>query len=67
MSLQSPEYWRARAEEARANAGNMRDEGSRSAMRSVAHMYDSLAQASQRFADRFGVSSRPVRKIVLVG
>jgi hypothetical protein len=24
-------------------------------MRSVAHMYDSLAQASQRFADRLGV------------
>jgi hypothetical protein len=48
MSLQSPEYWRARAEEARANAEN-------SSMRSVAHMYDSLAQASQRFADRFGV------------
>jgi hypothetical protein len=54
MSLQSPEYWRRAAEEARAKAESMRDEGSRSAMRSVAHMYDSLAQASQRFADRFG-------------
>ena len=55
MSLQSPEYWRREAEEARTKAENMRDKGSRSAMRSVAHMYDSLAQASQRFADRFGV------------
>ena len=33
----------------------MRDEGSRSAMRSVVHMYDLLAQASQRYADRFSV------------
>ena len=55
MSLHSPEYWRSRAEEGRAEADNMRDEGSRSAMRSVIHMYDSLAQASQRYADRFGV------------
>ena len=55
MPLQSPAYWQARAEEARANAENMRDERSRSAMKSVAHMYDSLAQASQRFADRGSV------------
>ena len=54
MALQSPKYWRTRAEDARASAENMRDEGSRSAMRSVAHLYDSLADASQRFAERFG-------------
>ena len=56
MALQSPKYWRTRAEDARASAENMRDEGSCSAMRSVAHLYDSLADASQRFAERFGES-----------
>ena len=55
MSLRSPEYWRARAEDARASADNMRDEDARAAMLGVSDMYDTLAQASQRFADRFGV------------
>jgi hypothetical protein len=45
------------AKEARTNAENMGDEGSRSALRPDAHMYDSLVQASQRFADRFGLPS----------
>jgi hypothetical protein len=57
MSLRSPGYWRARAEEARTSADNMRDEDARGSMLGVADTYETLAQASQRFADRFGVPS----------
>ena len=54
MSFTQSEYWRSIQIKKNRN-DKMRDEGSRSAMRSVVHMYDSLAQASQRYADRFRV------------
>jgi hypothetical protein len=45
----SPEYWRNRAEEARAQAEEMRDADAKQALRKIAEIYEQLAvQASAR-------------------
>ena len=53
MKIHSPEYWRARAEEARSIAeSTMSIDGGR-AMHEVAALYDELARRSQRLAEQF--------------
>jgi hypothetical protein len=42
-ALQSAAYWRDRAEEARAKAGQMHSEDARSTMLGIAHGYDLMA------------------------
>lgn len=44
----NPEYWRAKAEEARAVADSMQSEQARTHMLSVAEIYDRLAQLAEK-------------------
>jgi hypothetical protein len=43
----TPEYWRARAEEARTRAEELRDQHTRETMRRIARDYDMLAQRAE--------------------
>lgn len=43
----SPDYWRERAEEARAQASEMRDPGSRRTMLEIAENYEQLAEQAE--------------------
>jgi hypothetical protein len=43
----SSEYWHARAEEARAIAGQMKDENTRNTMLGIARSYDHLARRAE--------------------
>jgi hypothetical protein len=45
--LSRPEYWRARAEEARTRADQMSDAHNREAMQRIARDYDMLAQRAE--------------------
>jgi hypothetical protein len=50
-ALRSSKYWRARAEETRAKAGEMRSGEAESAMLDIAAMYDRMAnRAAEREA-----------------
>ncbi len=42
--LSNPKHWRDRAEEARAHAAEMDDEGARATMYEIARGYDQLAE-----------------------
>jgi hypothetical protein len=46
--LMDPEYWRSRAEEARAQASEMRDARVRSTLLEIAANYDQIAEQQQR-------------------
>jgi hypothetical protein len=50
--LWTSEYWRDRAEEARARAGEMRDPEAKTTMLRIAEMYDSLAERVARRASQ---------------
>jgi hypothetical protein len=50
MRLRSPEYWRARAEEARAVVESTRSIEGRNAMLEIAAQYEVLARSSESFA-----------------
>ena len=47
----TPDYWRARAEEARANAQQMKDPDAKQALFKIAEVYDQLAQRAEREAN----------------
>jgi hypothetical protein len=44
MGTFTPDYWRARAEEARANAAQMKDRETKQALYRIAKVYDQLAE-----------------------
>jgi hypothetical protein len=54
VPLRSPEFWRARAEEARIVAEGMNGRGARDTMLQIAAQYEELARLSERFRERFG-------------
>jgi hypothetical protein len=45
--IKDPTYWRARAEEARAQAGKMRDPKTKKALLGIAENYDQLAERAE--------------------
>jgi hypothetical protein len=51
----TPEYWRARAEEARAQADQMRQPDAKQALEKIAVIYDQLAEQ----AEAAGKGSKP--------
>jgi hypothetical protein len=53
MPLSRPEYWRGRAEEARALAESMGTHDGIEAMRKVAFLYDELAYYVKRFGKEY--------------
>jgi hypothetical protein len=46
--LRSSQYWRQRAEDARARAGEMRDKETEIMMRGIAAMYDAMADRAAK-------------------
>jgi hypothetical protein len=50
--LNSPEYWRARAEESRAAADQMKDPGARETMLGIAKGFDDMAARIERLRAR---------------
>lgn len=55
--LMDPEYWRSRAEEARAQADQMHDESTRQTLLGIADNYDQLAgQAEARLKSKQSVT-----------
>ena len=50
MNLNDPEYWRSRAEEARAVAVQMTDPHTRAIMLSIAQDYEKLAERAEQRA-----------------
>ncbi|HZB88888.1 MAG TPA: hypothetical protein VE291_09550 [Terracidiphilus sp.] len=46
-------YWRNRAEEVRAQAGEMKDEHVRKGLRDVAENYDQMAEQADQLPRRF--------------
>ena len=50
MNLNDPEYWRSRAEEARAVAVQMTDPHTRAIMLSIAQDYENLAERAEQRA-----------------
>jgi hypothetical protein len=56
--LRTAQYWRDRAEEARARAEELRDHDAEAAMQEVSRMYDRLADLSaKRKAKKVAVQS----------
>jgi hypothetical protein len=53
MRLHSPEYWQARAEEARTLAESTRSVVGHDEMLAIADQYEELARRSERFAKNF--------------
>lgn len=51
-TIDDPEHWRSRAEEARTLADQMHDEVSRQMMRRIAEDYERLAKRAQERLDR---------------
>jgi hypothetical protein len=47
MKTFTPDYWRARAEEARANAARMKDPEAKQALNTIAKVYDQLAERAE--------------------
>jgi hypothetical protein len=45
--IKDPKYWRARAEEARAQAGKIRDPKAKQALLGIAANYDQLAERTE--------------------
>jgi hypothetical protein len=47
--LDNPDFWRARADEARAQAEQMRDRNARQALLGVANVYEKLAKDAEEY------------------
>jgi hypothetical protein len=52
MDLDYPEYWRERAEEARAIAVQMLDAHTKAIMIGIAQVYEKLAQSAEQRAEK---------------
>ena len=50
--LRRPEYWLARAEEARTQADQMSDERARRVLLGIAKNYEQLAEQAEAYANR---------------
>ena len=50
--LTNPEYWRARADEARAQADQMRDHDAKQALLNIAGIYEQLAKQAEGAAKK---------------
>ena len=46
--LRNSQYWRERAEEARARAGEMQDRDAATMLRNIARMYDEMAERAAK-------------------
>jgi hypothetical protein len=46
-TYQTPDYWRSRAEEARAQAEQMKDADAKQALRKIAEIYEQLAEQAE--------------------
>ena len=55
----TPEYWRARAEETRTLAENMKDPYTRETMHRIARDYEILAQRAEERNARVGQQQQP--------
>jgi hypothetical protein len=59
QGLRTPEYWRDRAEEARAKADEMRDPAARETMLDVAKSYERMAKLASRRSSDLSVAPPP--------
>ena len=50
--LDNPDFWRARAEEARAQAEQMRDHDAKRALLGIADVYERLAKGAEEYMKR---------------
>jgi hypothetical protein len=46
--MQTPAYWRKRAEEARASAAEMRNPAAKALLEAIASLYDRIAEQTER-------------------
>jgi hypothetical protein len=61
---QTPEYWRAHAEEARTRADQMRDPEGKRIMDQIASLYDDMAVRRERDARYRTILGRSVQRVL---